>query len=79
MNSISCRIWEGRLDIRRATTLTPDQRYRLVTGYENIRLEGFREHADDGRKFDDINCVVQIQIQIVLISAYETLISIVYY
>ncbi len=58
------------------TILTPDQRYRLATGYDNIRLERFREHADDGRKFHDIDCIVQIQIQIVLISAYEILISI---
>jgi len=71
MNSISCRICEGRLDSRRETILAPDQRYRSATGYDNIRLERFREHANDGRKFHDIDCVVQIQIQIVLISAYE--------
>jgi hypothetical protein len=76
MNSISRWICDGRLDSTRATNLAQNQRCRLKTGHENLRLERFREHADDCREFYDIDREVQIQSQIVLISAYETPINI---
>jgi len=44
--------------------------------WHHIRLERLREHADDHGGFHDIDCVVQIQIQIVSFSAYEILIII---
>jgi hypothetical protein len=56
----------------RATTLTLIQLYRLMTGGGNIRPERFREHFEDCRSFYNIDREVQIQLQIVLISAYET-------
>jgi hypothetical protein len=54
MNSISCRICDGRFDSTRATILTPIQRYSVNTGHHNVRLERFREHADDCREFYNI-------------------------
>ena len=42
-------------------------------GGGNIRPEWFREHSEDYRIFYDIKREVQIQIQIVLVSAYEIL------
>ena len=60
----------------RATTLAPSQRYTLKTGYDNTRLERFRKHADDRGELYNIDREVQIQSQIVLISAYETPIDI---
>ena len=57
----------------RATILIPNQRYRLITGRANLRLERFREHLEDRCIFYKIERKVQIQIQIVLISAYVTL------
>ena len=47
-----------------------------MTGHGNVRPEKFREHADDCRDFYNIDREVQIQSQIVFISAYETLIKI---
>ena len=58
MNSISCRICDGRLDSTRATILTQSQRYRRKTGHDDVRLERFREHADDCRKFYNIDSEV---------------------
>ncbi len=49
-----------------------------MTGQGNVRLERFREHSDDCREFYNIDGEVQIQSQVVLISAYETLINIGY-
>ena len=72
MNSSFFRICDGRLDIRRARTLTLIQRYRLMTGGGSIRPEKFREHSENNRCFYNIGREVQIQIQIVLISAFET-------
>ena len=46
-----------------------------MTGGGNIRPERFREHSEDCRIFYDIKRHVQIQVQIVLVSAYETLIE----
>jgi hypothetical protein len=70
MNSSACRICDGILDITRATILSPIQRYRLMTGGSNVRPEEFREHCEDRRIFYDIERELQIQIQIVLVSAY---------
>jgi hypothetical protein len=47
-----------------------------MPGHGNVRLERFREHADDCREFYNIDCEVQIQSLIVLISAYEKPINI---
>jgi hypothetical protein len=47
-----------------------------MTGHRNVRLERFRERADDHRGFYNIDREVQIQTLIVLISAYETPINI---
>ena len=74
-NSFCFRICDGRLDITRVTILTLIQRYKLMTGGGNIRPERFREHSEDCRIFYDIKRHVQIQVQIVLVSAYETLIE----
>ena len=75
INSSCFRICDGRLDITRATILALIQRCRLMTGGGNIRPERSREHSEDCRVFCDIKRETQIQIQIVLISAYETLIQ----
>ena len=56
----------------RATSLTLIQRYRLELGHDDVRLERFWDHPDNQREFYDIDCKVQIQIQIFLVSAYET-------
>jgi hypothetical protein len=74
-NSCCCRNCDGRVDVTRATILTLLQRRRLMTGGGNIRPEKFREHFEDYRIFHDIKREVQIQIQIVLVSAYEILIK----
>jgi hypothetical protein len=42
----------------------------------NIRPEKIRKHFEDCRFFYYIECEVQIQIQVVLVSAYETMINI---
>ena len=76
INSSCFRICDGRLDITRTTILALIQRYGLMTRCGNIRPEWCREHSEDCRIFYDIKRQVQIQIQIVLISAYETLIEI---
>ena len=44
-----------------------------MMGCGNIRPERFREHSEDCRIFYDIKREIQIQIQIVLVSAYEIL------
>ena len=72
MNSISCRICDGRLDSRRATILTQNQLYRLKTDHDNIRFERFRKYADDCRVFDNIDREVGIQSLVVSIPACET-------
>ncbi len=41
-------------------------------GHDNVRPEWFREHADDYPEFYNIDREIQIQSQIVFISAYET-------
>jgi hypothetical protein len=46
-----------------------------MTGGGDIRPEKFREHFEDCRIFYNIKREVQIQIQIVLVSAYEILIK----
>jgi hypothetical protein len=75
MNSSSCRICDGSLDITRATILSPIQRYRLTTEGSNIRPEEFRKHSEDQRVFYEIVREIQIQIQIVLVSAYAGVIN----
>ena len=60
INSSARRICDGRLDIARATILTPIQRYKLLTRGGNVRLERFREHSEDYRKFCSIDHEVQI-------------------
>ena len=75
MNSSTCRICDGRLDITRATILSSIQRYRLMTEGSNVRPEEFREHSEDHRVFHDIDRVLQIQILIVLVSAYVRVIN----
>jgi hypothetical protein len=72
MNSVTCRICDGMLDIRRATILTLALRNRLRKRQDNVRLEGFWEYADDRRDFNNIHSVSQIQSLIFLIPAYET-------
>ena len=73
INSSCFRICDGRLDITRVTILTLIQRYGIMTESGNIRPERFREHSEDCRGFYNVDREVHIQIQIVLISAYETL------
>jgi hypothetical protein len=46
-----------------------------MTGGGNVRPEKFREHFEECRGFYNIDREVQIQLQIVLISAYETLVN----
>jgi hypothetical protein len=60
----------------RATILAQNQRSTLKTGHDNVRLERFREHTDDRCELHNIDREVQIQRQVVLISAYETPVSI---
>jgi hypothetical protein len=74
-NSSCSRNCDGRVDVTRATILTLLQRRRLMTGGGNIRPEKFREHSKNCRIFYNIKREVQIQIQIVLVSAYEILIK----
>jgi hypothetical protein len=76
MNSISCRICDGRLDSTRATILTQIQQSKLKSGHDNVRLERLREHADDYREFYNIDSEVRIQSLVVSIPACETLIKI---
>ena len=47
-----------------------------MTGHGNVRLERFREHPNDCRKFYNIDRKVQIESLIVSISAYGTPINI---
>jgi hypothetical protein len=47
-----------------------------MAGHGNVRLERFREHADDCRGFHYIDRKVQIQSLVVSISAYKTPINI---
>jgi hypothetical protein len=46
-----------------------------MTGGSNVRPEEFREHCEDRRGFHDTDCELQIQIQIVLVSAYVRVIN----
>jgi len=75
INSSSCRICDGRLDITRATILSSIQRYRLMTEGSNVRPEEFREHSEDQRVFYEIDREIQIQILIVSVSAYVRVIN----
>jgi hypothetical protein len=68
MNSISCRICDGRLDSTRATILTLIQS-KLKSGHDNVRLKRFREHPDDCRELYNINRKVRVQTLVVSISA----------
>jgi hypothetical protein len=75
MNCVTCRIFDGMLDIRRVTILTLALRNRLRRKRDNVRLERFWEYADDRRDFNNIHRVSQIQSLILLIPAYETTIN----
>ena len=46
-----------------------------MTGGSNVRPEEFREHCEDRPVFYDIDRELQIQIQIVLVSAYVRVIN----
>jgi hypothetical protein len=46
-----------------------------MAGGSNVRLEEFREHFEDRRVFYEIDRELQIQIQIVLVSAYVRVIN----
>jgi hypothetical protein len=76
MNSISCRICDGRLDSTRATILTQIQQSKLKSGHDNVRLKRFREHPDDCRELYNIGREVRIQSLVVSIPTCETLIKI---
>jgi hypothetical protein len=75
MNSSCCRICDGRLDIIRATTLTSIKQHAFIRREGHVRPEKAREQIEECRFFHNIDREVQIQLQIVSISAYGTLVK----
>ena len=60
MNSISCRIWEGRFDSKRDIILkwvSLRGKYGETDRRDYARLERLRKHADDQAELYDIDCV----------------------
>ena len=55
MNASCCRKCDGRLDIIRATALTPNKQHILMRREGNIRLEKIREQIEECRLLYNID------------------------